>query len=204
MGEHVQLLGCPTVERAASGGCEQHGVRLEQGVAAGGRRGVGRLRLASRHDDTRSVLSGASKQRSLFTTPSSINTASNAGYISHERTFINEWRLPQLPTVPSSLSEERQLARLEKQVALIEADLTTHNDLRTPMLHLYSPKGANYGKALANWERKSNWLLQELVKYQSYVEALKRSLEGKAERRAKREVEEMVREGDAMLAELKV
>uniref|UniRef100_V5E843 SEC7 domain-containing protein n=2 Tax=Kalmanozyma brasiliensis (strain GHG001) TaxID=1365824 RepID=V5E843_KALBG len=134
----------------------------------------------------------------------SLATSSAVGYSTNERTFINEWRTPSLPTVPSTLSEERQLVRLEKQVTLIETDLTTHNELRTPMLHLYSPKGTNHAKALANWERKSNWLLQELVKYTSYVESLRKSGEGRAERRAKREVDEMVREGDAMLAQLSI
>lgn len=86
----------------------------------------------------------------------------------------------------------------------IEAELTLHNELRQPMLQLYSPKGGNYAKALGNWERKSNHLLQELVKYQSYVEVLRKSADSKAERKAKREVEEMVREGDEMLAGLRI
>lgn len=171
--------------------------------------------------DGKSVRSGKSSNvaRSAYASPSatsrdlsgginsatpSIGTSSNAGYLSNERTFINEWRTPQLPTVPSTLSEERQLARLEKQVATIESELTLHNELRQPMLQLYSPRGSNYNKALANWERKSNHLLQELVKYQSYVEALKRSGDLKAERRAKREVEGMIEDGDMMLAELKI
>jgi len=141
---------------------------------------------------------------SISSPPPSISTSSGAGFLNNERIFINEWRTPQLPTVPSTLSEERQLARLEKQVETIEAELTLHNELRQPMLSLYSPKGQNYTKALANWERKSNHLLQELIMYQNYVEALKRSTDLKAERRAKREVEGMIEEGDAALAELRI
>ena len=159
--------------------------------------------------DSRSVRSGKSSKNRTFASPAtsaaaSINTSSNVGYLTNERTFINEWRTPQLPTLPSALSEERQLSRLEKQVSAIEQELTLHNELRQPMLQLYSPKGGNYAKALGNWERKSNWLLQELVKYQSYVESLRKSSDVKAERKAKREVEEMVREGDEMLARLEV
>ncbi|KAJ1035121.1 hypothetical protein NDA18_000719 [Ustilago nuda] len=169
--------------------------------------------------DARSIRSGKSSKRKGYSSPSpssrdlnnglssaapSISTSNNAGFMSNERTFINEWRTPQLPTVPSTLGEERQLARLEKQVATIVSELTLHNELRQPMLQLYSPHGANYNKALANWERKSNHLLQELVKYQSYVEALKRSGDLKAERRAEREVEGMIEDGDAMLAELRI
>ncbi|SPO20231.1 uncharacterized protein UTRI_00628_B [Ustilago trichophora] len=159
--------------------------------------------------DNRSVRSGRSSKARTFASPTgsaapSIGTSSNAGFMSNERTFINEWRTPQLPTVPSTLSEERQLARLEKQVSTIESELTVHNELRQPMLSLYSPKGQNHAKALANWERKSNYLLQELVKYQSYVEILKKSGDLKAERRAKREVEGMIEAGDAALAELRI
>ncbi len=111
---------------------------------------------------------------------------------------------PQLPTVASTLSEERQLARLEKQVERLEAELTLHNELRQPMLSLYSPKGTNHAKALANWERKSNHLLQELVKYHSYTEALRKSADLKAERTARREVEGMIQQGDDALAELSI
>ncbi|GAC73793.1 guanine nucleotide exchange factor [Moesziomyces antarcticus T-34] len=134
----------------------------------------------------------------------SISTSSNAGYLSNERVFVNEWRAPQLPTVASTLSEERQLARLEKQVERLEAELTLHNELRQPMLSLYSPKGTNHAKALANWERKSNHLLQELVKYHSYTEALRKSADLKAERTARREVEGMIQQGDDALAELSI
>lgn len=158
--------------------------------------------------DSRSVTSGrsgAGRSRPSFASPAtSIGTSSNVGFLTNERTFINEWRPPSLPTIPSTLAEERQLTRLEKQVSTIEAQLTLHNELRQPMLSLYSPKGTNYTKALANWERKSNHLLQELVKYQSYTEALRKSADLKAERRARREVEGMIEEGDAALAELEV
>ncbi|SJX60602.1 uncharacterized protein SRS1_11831 [Sporisorium reilianum f. sp. reilianum] len=162
---------------------------------------------ASSSADSQSVQSSTLRARLASPATSaaaSVSTSSNLGYLTHERTFINEWRTPQLPAVASTLTEERQLLRLEKQVRTLEAELTLHNELRQPMLQLYSPKGANYGKALGNWERKSNYLLQELVKYQSYVEILRKSADSKAERRAKREVEEMVREGDEMLAGLEI
>ncbi|TKY90779.1 hypothetical protein EX895_000777 [Sporisorium graminicola] len=164
--------------------------------------------LQASSTDSRSMQSG-NTSRALVASPAtsaaaSVSTSANVGYLTNERTFINEWRTPQLPTVASTLGEERQLTRLEKQVRSIEAELTLHNELRQPMLQLYSPKGGNYAKALGNWERKSNHLLQELVKYQSYVEVLRKSADSKAERKAKREVEEMVREGDEMLAGLRI
>lgn len=142
--------------------------------------------------------------RSTFSVAVSGAASSKLDYASKERIFINEWHTPQLPSVASTLSEDRQLIRLEKQVAHIQASLSEHNKLRHPMLALYAPKSASYSKALANWEKKSNWLLQELVKYQSYLESLKHSADLKAERRAAREVDQMVRDGDEMLAQLQL
>ena len=107
----------------------------------------------------------------------------------NERIFINEWAQPQLPTVPSALKEDEQLERVTKHVAHIESELTKHNDLRQPMLQLYSPKGSNHAKALANWERKSNHLLQELVKYQCYADSLKNAVRLRAEKRSEKLLE---------------
>lgn len=36
----------------------------------------------------------------------------------------------------------------------------------------YSPRHANYTRALANWQRKSDYLLREIVKFQTYVDSL--------------------------------
>ena len=36
----------------------------------------------------------------------------------------------------------------------------------------YVPRSVNASKALSNWEKKSKYLLAELIKYQTYVDAL--------------------------------
>ncbi|KAK0546075.1 hypothetical protein OC845_004781 [Tilletia horrida] len=119
----------------------------------------------------------------------------------NERIFINEWKAPEAPTVASGLTEEKQLDRCVKHMKAIEEDLTAHNELRQPMLQLYSPRGTNYAKALANWERKSNHLLQELVKYQCYVESLKNAMRLREEKHDLKEVDKMLATADEELAD---
>jgi hypothetical protein len=36
----------------------------------------------------------------------------------------------------------------------------------------YSPRHANYSRSLANWQRKSDYLLREIVKFQTYADSL--------------------------------
>lgn len=52
----------------------------------------------------------------------------------------------------------------------------------------YSPRSVNAGKAAANWEKKSKYLLAELVKYQTYVEALRVARQERQKRRDEKQV----------------
>jgi len=72
----------------------------------------------------------------------------------------------------SPLSESEQLASLEAYVRSIETELQTHNALRGPIHQALSQCNANAAKAMANWERKSEYLLRESVKFRTYVESL--------------------------------
>ena len=56
-----------------------------------------------------------------------------------------------------------------------------HNQLRSPMLLAFTPRGHNAGKAMANWERRSAYLLREIVKFRTYVDCLQQALARKAE-----------------------
>lgn len=53
-----------------------------------------------------------------------------------DRTFINEWKPPMPPSVPSQHDEETQLEALKKHVASMNEELQEHNNLRTPMMQL--------------------------------------------------------------------
>ena len=54
----------------------------------------------------------------------------------HDRIFINDWKPPMPPSVPSTHDEDAQLEALQKHVASLKEDLVQHNELRTPMLNL--------------------------------------------------------------------
>ena len=36
----------------------------------------------------------------------------------------------------------------------------------------FTPRHANHNKAMANWERKSSYLLREIVKFRTYIDCL--------------------------------
>lgn len=53
----------------------------------------------------------------------------------------------------------------------------------------FLPKSQNYSKAFNNWERRSRYLLKEMVKYQIYVECLEQSIRFQTEAREAQEAE---------------
>ncbi|KAI1103688.1 hypothetical protein F4804DRAFT_217810 [Jackrogersella minutella] len=89
-----------------------------------------------------------------------------------DRIHIAEWTPPAQSLRPSASSEAEQLATLDTYVQSIEKDLKKHNELRSPMLLAFTPRGHNSIKAMANWERKSSYLLRETVKFRTYVDCL--------------------------------
>ncbi|KAI0005588.1 hypothetical protein F4779DRAFT_621028 [Xylariaceae sp. FL0662B] len=89
-----------------------------------------------------------------------------------DRIHIAEWTPPAQSLRPSNCSEAEQLETLAAYVKSIEDDLQKHNELRSPMLLAFTPRGQNAGKAMANWERKSSYLLREIVKFRTYVDCL--------------------------------
>jgi len=89
-----------------------------------------------------------------------------------DRIHIAEWRPPTQSLRPSNAAEAEQLQTLLSYVKGIEDDLQAHNALRSPMLLAFTPRGHNAAKAMANWERKSAYLLREIVKFRTYVDCL--------------------------------
>ncbi|KAJ9048224.1 hypothetical protein DSO57_1030456 [Entomophthora muscae] len=49
-------------------------------------------------------------------------------------------------------------------------------ELRGTIHRRMPPRSPHYSKAFSNWERKSQYLLRELIKYQTYADVLKRTL----------------------------
>lgn len=94
------------------------------------------------------------------------------GKLPGDRVHVAVWMPPQQSLRPSTASEREQLGILQTYVKSIEEDLQAHNQMRSPMLLAFTPRGSNAGKAMTNWERKSSYLLREIVKYRTYVDAL--------------------------------
>jgi hypothetical protein len=89
-----------------------------------------------------------------------------------DRAYINEWQPPQQSMFASQLMEVDQLRALQAYVHGVEDELQKHNELRGPMQLAYSPKHVNASKAMNNWEKKSSYLLREIVKFRTYIDTL--------------------------------
>ena len=72
-------------------------------------------------------------------------------------------------TLMGSLTKVQALLTYVKN---IEEELQKHNELRGAMLLAFSPRHPNSAKAMANWERKSSYLLREIVKFGTYIDCL--------------------------------
>ncbi|KAJ7462291.1 hypothetical protein B0H11DRAFT_2285624 [Mycena galericulata] len=106
-----------------------------------------------------------------------------------DRVFINDWKPPLPPTVSSPHDEETQLEALRKHVASMKKDLKQHNEYREPMSALYQPRSANAVKAQSNWEKKSQYLLTEIVKYDSYIDSLQAAMSLRLKKRGEKALE---------------
>ncbi|PWN21755.1 hypothetical protein BCV69DRAFT_281683 [Microstroma glucosiphilum] len=174
---------------------------------------VGKARLGSRTPSIASGYTGAgvgnvlsppshrSRPPASIRSLSSLNP-SGAARSANDRTRINEWKAPVAPSMPSALREEEQMEACLAYISRTEAELTSHNELRQPMLALYNPRGPNYGKALANWQRKSNHLLAELVKWKGYVESLNSALKLRMQKRDERAIETSLTRADEEMAKV--
>ncbi|CAI2169499.1 11115_t:CDS:10 [Funneliformis geosporum] len=101
--------------------------------------------------------------------------SSNSTYTS-DRIVVSEWKIPLPPTVSSNFDEDTQLAALKKYRIDLENELEEHKNFWEPMTKLFHPKSSNYSKAFSNWEKKSQWLLYEIVKYTTYIECINNSI----------------------------
>ncbi|KAA8897093.1 hypothetical protein FN846DRAFT_900209 [Sphaerosporella brunnea] len=94
-----------------------------------------------------------------------------------DKIHIKDWVPPSQSMVASSLPEKEQLKALENYVANIEAELAKHNELRHPMQMAFTPRHPNGAKALANWEKKSSYLLREIIKFTTYIDTLNSAIQ---------------------------
>ncbi|KAH6686645.1 Sec7 domain-containing protein [Plectosphaerella plurivora] len=118
------------------------------------------------------------------------------GKLPGDRIHISEWSPPTQSMRPSSMPEHEQLATLTAYVKGIEDELQAHNALRSPMLLAFTPRGANANKAMANWERKSAYLLREIVKFRTYVDCLQQAETRREEIYAERDLARRAARGE--------
>lgn len=120
---------------------------------------------------------------------SSVDQGSYRPKLPGDRIVISDWAYPQQSMVASVLLEVDQLKALMVYVKNIEDELKRHNELRAAMalavsrllftfvsnyliLVQFSPRHPNGNKAMTNWERKSSYLLREIVKFTTYIDCL--------------------------------
>ncbi|KIX07643.1 uncharacterized protein Z518_02296 [Rhinocladiella mackenziei CBS 650.93] len=89
-----------------------------------------------------------------------------------DRIHIADWTPPQQSMFASQLMEVDQLKALQTYVSNVEEELQKHNELRGLMLLAFSTKHPNSTKAMNNWEKKSSYLLREIVKFRTYIDTL--------------------------------
>ncbi|KAJ2557639.1 hypothetical protein EV175_001219 [Coemansia sp. RSA 1933] len=89
---------------------------------------------------------------------------------------ILEWTPPNNPMLRSDMDEQGQLKALLHHIAYLEEELVSHKKVQGSIDERFYPKTSQYQKAFSNWERKAQYILQELIKYQSYADVLQTAL----------------------------
>ncbi|KAL9577867.1 MAG: hypothetical protein Q9212_006091 [Teloschistes hypoglaucus] len=116
------------------------------------------------------------------------NSSSIRPKLPGDRVLISDWTPPPQSMVASVLLEVDQLRALTTYVRNVEEELQRHNELRGAMLLAFSTRHPNSAKAMANWERKSSYLLREIVKFRTYIDCLHMAQREKEEVKKMREV----------------
>ncbi|KKK21678.1 hypothetical protein ARAM_006220 [Aspergillus rambellii] len=104
-----------------------------------------------------------------------------------DRVNISDWSPPQQSMMAATLGEADQLKGLQTYVKNVEDELQRHNELRPAMILAFSPRHPNAIKAMANWEKKSSYLLREIVKFRTYIDSLQNAIDQKNKIYASRE-----------------
>lgn len=131
-------------------------------------------------DSNRTPPSSSGQRPSLQSSiRSSIDQQSARPKLPADRVNISDWSPPQQSMTGSALAEDAQLNSLQNYVRNIENELQRHNELRPAMMLAFSPRHPNASKAMTNWERKSSYLLREIVKFRTYIDSLQAALRQK-------------------------
>ncbi|KAK9766176.1 hypothetical protein K7432_004940 [Basidiobolus ranarum] len=86
---------------------------------------------------------------------------------------LHDWTEPSNPMVQSGLNKTQQYNSLARHVSELEYELEKHMSFHSVLQIRFSPNSSNMAKAFSSWERKSQYILHELIKYQTYVDCLR-------------------------------
>lgn len=89
---------------------------------------------------------------------------------------IYDWQPPTSPAVASTLDEKEQHEALQKHLQAISEEINEHRELKRKILVKFPTSSKSNAKVMTNWERKSNYLLAEIIKYQNYCDVLEKSM----------------------------
>ncbi|EMD00315.1 hypothetical protein BAUCODRAFT_373376 [Baudoinia panamericana UAMH 10762] len=89
-----------------------------------------------------------------------------------DKVQIAEWQPPSQSMMASQLLEVDQLRQLTEYVNGVEGELERHGELKHVIDLAYSPRHPNHTRAMTNWQRKSDYLLREIVKFRTYMDSL--------------------------------
>ncbi|KAG6122625.1 hypothetical protein E4U13_001711 [Claviceps humidiphila] len=189
------------VNNALVGAINESTTSLSLNPGGGGGVGSGRSSRpgssAATHGRKNSTASGNVRASSFDHVSGAFTHNSGRGKLPGDRLHVAEWTPPTQSMRPSNASEAEQLAILIAYVQSIEKELQVHNRLRSPMLLAFTPRGQNATKAMGNWERRSAYLLREIVKFRTYVDCLQQAEARKTEIYKEREAVQRGMEGRA-------
>ncbi|KAJ2701665.1 hypothetical protein H4218_001265 [Coemansia sp. IMI 209128] len=90
---------------------------------------------------------------------------------------ILEWTPPNNPMQRSDLDEAAQLKSLLHHITYLEEELVAHKKVQGSIEERFYPRTHQFQRGFSNWERKAQYILQELIKYQSYADVLQKALQ---------------------------
>jgi hypothetical protein len=133
-------------------------------------------RVAGSHTHSASVNSIGKQSMQSTVRGSFDQTFGSRSRLPGDRAHVADWKPPAASMLPSQLLEIDQLRSLKAYVASVEIELERHNELRSAVNLAYTNHyGQNWNKVTSNWEKKSAYLLREVVKFTTYIEALDRA-----------------------------
>ncbi|KAJ8610427.1 hypothetical protein MRB53_038589 [Persea americana] len=116
----------------------------------------------------------------------SFDVGGNRQRLPGDKVHITEWTPPSQSIMASQLNEAEQLKSLTTYVNNVEQELERHQDMKHAIELAFTPRHTNYGKVMTNWQRKSEYLLREVVKFRTYIDSLTAALKSKEDVYARR------------------